>query len=102
MKSADLKRLEVLVPPLPEQIAIAIFLDGETARIDALIAQKQRQMLLLQEKLYALISHAVIRGLDSDAPVGDSSIDWFGNVPAHWRTVQLPEPVKPSETVGAR
>lgn len=77
------------VPPLDEQKAIAAFLDRETARIDALIEKKQRQIELLQEKRSALISHAITKGLDPNAPMKDSGIDWLGKVPKHWEVKQL-------------
>lgn len=70
--------------PLPEQRAIAAFLDRETARIDGLIEKKQRQIELLQEKRAALISHAVTKGLDPTANMKPSGIEWLGEVPAHW------------------
>src|SRR5680860_92808 len=72
------------VPPTQEQKAIAAFLDRETARIDALIEKKQRQIELLQEKRSALISHAVTKGLGPNAPMKDSGIEWLGDVPKHW------------------
>ena len=72
------------VPPLPEQQAIASFLDRQTARIDALVTKKERLIELLQEKRTALITHAVIRGLDPNAPVKDSGVEWLGEIPAHW------------------
>ena len=75
--------------PLPEQRAIADFLDRETARIDALIAKKQRLIELLQEKRTALISHAVTKGLDPDAPMKESGVAWLGEVPAHWKMVRI-------------
>ena len=59
--------LPIPVPPLSEQRAIAAFLDRETAKIDALVAKKERLIELLQEKRVALISHAVTRGLPADA-----------------------------------
>jgi len=77
------------VPPLDEQKAIAAFLDRETARIDALIEKKRRQIELLQEKRYALISHAVTKGLDPNALMKDSGIEWLGQIPAHWDTPPL-------------
>lgn len=72
------------VPPLDEQRAIAAFLDRETARIDELIAKKQRLIELLAEKRTALISHAVTKGLNPDAPMKDSGIEWLGSTPEHW------------------
>ena len=72
------------VPALPEQAAIATFLDRETAKIDALIAEQQRLIELLQEKRQAVISHAVTKGLNPDASMKDSGIEWLGEVPEHW------------------
>src|SRR5680860_159128 len=77
------------VPPTQEQKAIAAFLDRETARIDALIEKKQRQIELLQEKRSALISHAVTKGLDPNAPMKDSGIEWLGQIPKHWELRRL-------------
>ena len=77
------------MPPLDEQRAIASFLDRETARIDALIEKKRRQIELLHEKRAALISHAVTKGLDPAAPMKDSKIDWLGSIPAHWSMKRL-------------
>jgi type I restriction enzyme S subunit len=72
------------IPPLAEQRAIAAFLDRETARIDGLIEKKQRQIELLQEKRAALISHAVTKGLNSQAKMKPSGIEWLGDIPEHW------------------
>ena len=76
-------------PTIEEQRAIAAFLDRETGRIDALIAKKERQIELLQEKRTALISHAVTKGLDPDAPMKDSGVEWLGVVPEHWDVKRL-------------
>jgi len=78
--------LKVPVPPLLEQRAIADYLDRETARIDALIAAKERLLALLAEKRRALITRAVTRGLNPHAPLRDSGISWLGEIPAHWQT----------------
>jgi type I restriction enzyme S subunit len=77
------------IPPLDEQRAIAAFLDRETARIDALIQKKQRQIELLQEKRSALISHAVTKGLDPNAKMKDSGIEWLGDIPEHWEVKRV-------------
>lgn len=77
------------VPPSQEQVAIAAFLDGETAKIDALIEEQRRLIALLKEKRQAVISHAVTKGLDPHAPMKDSGIDWLGEVPAHWTVAPL-------------
>lgn len=77
------------MPPLPEQTQIATFLDGETAKIDALVAEQRRLIELLKEKRQAVISHAVTRGLNPDAPMKPSGIEWLGDVPEHWEVKRL-------------
>lgn len=77
-------RLGTVVPPLAEQTAIAAFLDRETGKIDALVAEQRRLMELLKEKRQAVISHAVTRGLNPKAKLKPSGIEWLGDVPAHW------------------
>jgi type I restriction enzyme S subunit len=78
-----------LVPPLPEQRAIAAFLDERTARIDGLIARKQRLVALLREKRQALITRAVTRGLDPKVKLKESGVPWLGAVPEGWDVVRL-------------
>jgi type I restriction enzyme S subunit len=82
-------RIPVLLPSPPEQTAIANFLDRETEKIDNLIAKQQELIQLLQEKRQAVISHAVTKGLNPDAPMKDSGIEWLGEVPEHWNISQL-------------
>jgi type I restriction enzyme S subunit len=72
-----------------EQQTIAAFLDRETAKIDELITEQQRLIELLKEKRQAVISHAVTKGLNPDAPMKDSGIEWLGEVPAHWEICAL-------------
>ena len=76
----------VPVPEWSRQRAIADYLDRETARLDALVAAKERVLGLLAEKRRALITRAVTRGLDPRAPLRDSGIPWLGQIPAHWKT----------------
>lgn len=85
LKYSDMKRLPVLVPSRVEQTQIAKFLDYETAKIDARIEKQQQLIALLKEKRQAVISHAVTKGLNPDAPMRDSGVEWLGEVPAHWR-----------------
>ena len=75
---------DVAVPPRPEQRAIANYLDRETARLDALVAAKERVLGLLAEKRRALITRAVTRGVDPRASLRDSGIPWLGKIPAYW------------------
>lgn len=84
MKFEEMKRLEMLVPNLTEQEKIANFLDHETAKIDTLIAKQQELIKLLKEKRQAVISHAVTKGLNPNAPMRESGVEWLGEVPAHW------------------
>ncbi|HEY0015631.1 MAG TPA: restriction endonuclease subunit S [Longimicrobium sp.] len=79
----------VPVPLRGEQAAIVEFLDHETTSIDALIAEQQRLIELLKEKRQAVISHAVTRGLNPDAPMKPSGVEWLGDVPAHWDIVRM-------------
>ncbi len=72
------------LPPRDEQDRIANFLDQKTAEIDNAIAKKQRLIELLKEKKAILINQAVSRGLNSDAPMRDSGVEWIGEIPAHW------------------
>ena len=76
--------LAVPLPPFDEQASIAAFLDRETAKIDALVEEQRRLIALLKEKRQAVISHAVTKGLNPDAPTKDSGFEWLGDVPAHW------------------
>jgi type I restriction enzyme S subunit len=72
------------VPPRTEQITIATFLDRETAKIDELVAEQQRLLGLLKDKRQAVISHAVTKGLNPDAPMKPSGVECLGDVPLHW------------------
>lgn len=89
MKVKEMRRLPILIPPLPEQTQIAAFLDHETAKIDALIAKQQRLIQLLEEKRQAVISHAMTKGLNADAPLRPSGINWLGDIPAHWIVTRI-------------
>ncbi len=81
--------LNQCLPSENQQTAIANFLDRETARIDALIEKKERQIALLEEKRQATITQAITKGLNPDAPMKDSGIEWLGYVPEHWEVVPL-------------
>ncbi|WP_329742968.1 restriction endonuclease subunit S [Dyella sp. A6] len=79
-----LRRCSITIPPHPEQRAIATFLDGKCAKIDEAVRIKEEQIKLLRERRQILIQQAVTRGLNPDAPMKDSGIDWIGQIPAHW------------------
>ncbi|ATL94018.1 restriction endonuclease [Aeromonas sp. CU5] len=80
---------EFSIPPLDTQDVIVAFLDYETARIDRLIAQQQHLIALLKEKRQAVISHSVTKGLNPDAPMKDSGVEWLGQVPEHWNVTKF-------------
>ena len=86
LSNATFTKFPTLVPPLPEQAAIASFLDAETAKIDSLIAEQRRLIELLKEKRQAVISHAVTKGLNPNAPMKPSGIEWAGPMPNQWST----------------
>lgn len=79
----------IAVPPAAELSLALAFLDHETDRIDALIAEQQRLIELLKEKRQAVISHAVTKGLDPTVPMKDSGVEWLGEVPAHWKQIRI-------------
>jgi type I restriction enzyme S subunit len=85
----DIAKLAIAVPPINEQAAIVDFLTREAAKIDALIAEQERLIVLLREKRQAIISRAVTKGLDPNAPMKDSGVEWLGEVPAHWTVAPL-------------
>lgn len=76
-------------PPIEEQELIADFLDRETSKIDVLIGEQEKLLALLAEKRQTTISHAVTRGLHTNAPMKDSGTPWIGMVPRHWDVVAL-------------
>ena len=86
---SEMRNILLGMPPLTEQMVIATFLDSETNKIDELVAKQQRLIELLKEKRQAVISYAVTKGLNPDAPMKDSGIDWLGEVPEHWSVVPL-------------
>lgn len=84
LSKSDIGSMRLPVPPLATQVAIAKYLDRETARLDALLAAKQRLLDLLAEKRKAIIATAVTRGLDSKAKMRNSVVPWLGEIPSHW------------------
>ncbi|MCF6439868.1 restriction endonuclease subunit S [Pseudoalteromonas luteoviolacea] len=81
-----LGNLKLVFPPsLEERKLISDFLDHETAKIDTLIEKQQQLIKLLKEKRQAVVSHAVTKGLNPEAPKKDSGVEWLGDVPEHWK-----------------
>ena len=86
---SEMRNIVLPIPPAGEQSAIATFIDRETAKIDALVAEQERLMELLKEKRQAIISQAVTKGLNPNAPMKPSGIEWLGAVPASWDVAPL-------------
>ena len=89
INASELMRLKGPLPGTEEQADIATFLDHETAKIDALVEEQKRLIELLKEKRQAVISHAVTKGLNPNAPMKDSGVEWLGELPAHWELCPL-------------
>jgi type I restriction enzyme S subunit len=92
VESIEHEYLANTVVPLPtaeERATITSFLDRETAKIDALVAEQEQLITLLKEKRQAVVSHAVTKGLDPSVPMKDSGVEWLGEVPAHWDVAQF-------------
>lgn len=80
----DIRGLRFPVPPPDEQAQIVRYLDSMTAKINKLIRAKKKQIALLQEQKQAIINQAVTKGLNPNAEMKDSGIDWLGKIPKHW------------------
>jgi type I restriction enzyme S subunit len=90
MTQENLGNFIFAVPPRKsDKILIANFLDHEIAKIDTLIEKQQQLITLLQEKRQAVISHAVTKGLNPDAPMKDSGVEWLGEVPEQWDLTEI-------------
>lgn len=85
----DFKYLTIPLPSLPEQRAIAAFLDDKCAKIEGAVKIKEKQIVLLRERRQIIIQDAVTHGLNPAAPMKDSGIDWIGQIPAHWEVKRL-------------
>lgn len=94
----DIANSMVCIAPTPEQQKIANFLDHETAKIDTLISKQEKLIELLKEKRQAVISHAVTKGLNPEAPMKDSGVEWLGEVPEHWGVMRLKHLIKSLES----
>ena len=89
----ELRGISLPIPDIDEQTTIAAFLDCETAKIDNLINEQKKLIELLKEKRQAVISTAVTKGLNPNAPMKDSGVEWLGEVPQEWE-------VKPIKKLG--
>lgn len=89
LTKADLSDIRILLPSFNEQTKIAQYLDHQTAIIDQVILQKEKLIELLKEKRQAVINEAVTKGLNPNAKMKDSGIEWLGAIPQAWNLVQI-------------
>ena len=80
---------KIALPPVAEQHDIVRRLNREKVKFDAMVTMKERLIEMLQEKRTALITRTVTKGLDPDAPMKDSGVQWLGKIPAHWQAMRL-------------
>ena len=89
MNSQYIASCPLLIPSIQEQQAIADYLDTATTKIDEAIAQQQKMIDLLNERKQIIINNAVTKGLNPDAPMKDSGVDWIGEIPEHWEALRI-------------
>lgn len=89
MYTDDFGEVRTILPPKPEQQAIANFLDETCRKLDTVVAQKEKMIALLKERKQALIQKAVTRGLNENVPMKDSGVDWIGDIPENWEVKAL-------------
>lgn len=85
----EMRTITLALPSYEKQAAIANFLDQKTAQIDEAIAIKEKQIALLKERKQIIIQKAVTQGLNPDAPMKDSGVDWIGEIPEHWTVSKI-------------
>ncbi|MFX9652124.1 restriction endonuclease subunit S [Acinetobacter baumannii] len=85
----DMRNIHLALPSVSEQTQISNFLEQETTRIDTLIAKQEKLIELLEEQRKSIISHAVTKGLNPNAPMKDSGVEWLGKVPNDWNLSRL-------------
>ena len=89
MYTDDFGEVLTLLPPIEEQDAMVAYLDTATAKIDEAIAQQQKMIGLLNERKQIIINNAVTKGLNPDAQMKDSGVEWIGEIPEHWEICKL-------------
>jgi len=100
MNTDTIGSIRIPLPPESELGKILSFLEQESAKIDALMAEQRTLIELLKEKRQAVISHAVTKGLNPDVPMKDSGVEWLGDVPEYWGVTPLKHIVETPITDG--
>ena len=88
LRMEDLDQYKIVIPPIQEQQKIANFLDYKTQQVDSLIEKTQQKIELLKEQRTALINQVVTKGLDPDAEMKDSGVEWIGEIPVGWEIIR--------------
>ena len=88
MYTDDFGQVQTIFPPLNEQTAIANYLDSVTSKIDEAISQQQKMIDLLNERKQIIIQNAVTKGLDPNAKMKDSGVEWIGEIPENWEVIK--------------
>lgn len=91
LNSTLIANASIVFPPLNEQVEIAAFLDNKTSQIDSLIEKNKKSIGLLEEYRKSVISEAVTKGLDPNAPMKDSGVEWIGEIPEEWEIKPMKE-----------
>ena len=97
-----IKKLRIPIPPLSEQQSIASYLDKKCGEIDKIITTQQKRIALLEELKQTIITHAVTKGLNPNAQMKDSGVEWIGEVQRHWEVVRLKNIVNIFGRIGFR
>ena len=85
----NVKCIPFFIPPKSEQTAIANYLDSVTSKIDEAISQQQKMIDLLNERKQIIIQNAVTKGLDPNAKMKDSGVEWIGEIPENWKVMKI-------------
>lgn len=89
MTQSDLGNNPVAIPPYVEQEIIALYLDKKCGEIDKAVATQEKRVELLKELRQNIITQAVTRGINPNAPLKDSGVEWIGEVPEHWKVMKM-------------
>lgn len=94
----ELQRVPLIAPPIPEQQAIARYLDRKAGGIDRKVELLKKKAQLYRDLKQSLINETVTRGLNKAAPLCNSGVDWIGQIPAHWKLVRIKDIGRESKT----
>jgi type I restriction enzyme S subunit len=89
LNKSRMKEIPFFIPPIQEQTVIANFLDDKTAKIDRAITQKEKMITLLKERKQIIIQNTVTKGLNPNAKMKESGVEWIGEIPERWEVKAL-------------